>query len=205
MSIYYLINIDHINMLKYSVKRIINYGLRMSKPKDKKEIKIESNSPNSNIDNSTDKELNKLKEELFADVVSVESIKNERKGREPKYSKLEAAIKIVAKMSRNAYKLNLEKVFQLDNYSNLDLRQKKATVRKVYPILDRYLKEFARTHGYDLSKKEVKKNREGKEILIKGVKMATLPEYTKFKKETISMRLVGSDIYLIKQSDIPIE
>jgi hypothetical protein len=205
MSIYYLINIDHINMLKYSVKRIINYGLRMSKPKDKKEIKIESNSPNSNIDDSTDKELNKLKEELFADVVSVESIKNERKGREPKYSKLEAAIKIVAKMSRNAYKLNLEKVFQLDNYSNLDLRQKKATVRKVYPILDRYLKEFARTHGYDLSKKEVKKNREGKEILIKGVKMATLPEYTKFKKETISMRLVGSDIYLIKQSDIPIE
>jgi hypothetical protein len=177
----------------------------MSKTKDKKEIKIESNSQNNNTDNSADKELNKLKEELFADVVAVESIKNERKGREPKYSKLEAAIKIVAKMSRNAYKLNLEKVFQLDNYSNLDLKQKKATVRKVYPILDRYLKEFARTHGYDLSKKEVKKNREGKDIIIKGVKMATLPEYTKFKKETISMRLVGSDIYLIKQSDIPIE
>jgi len=181
----------------------------MAKTKDRKEIRIESNSENNNADNNadnnTDKELNKLKEELFADVVSVESIKNERKGREPKYSKLEAAIKIVAKMSRNAYKLNLEKVFQLDNYSNLDLKQKKALVRKVYPILDRYLKEFARRHGYDLSKKEVKKNREGKEILIKGVKMATLPEYTKFKKETISMRLVGSDIYLIKQSDIPIE
>ena len=177
----------------------------MSKTKDRKEIRIESNSTNNNIDNNTEKELNKLKEELFADVVSVESIKNERKGREPKYSKLAAAIKIVAKMSRNAYKLNLEKVFQLDNYSNLDLKQKKALVRKVYPILDRYLKEFARTHGYDLSKKEVKKNREGKEILIKGVKMSSLPEYTKFKKETISMRLVGSDIYLIKQSDIPIE
>ena len=108
-------------------------------------------------------------------------------------------------MSRNAYRLNLEKVFQLENYSNLDLKEKKALVRKVYPILDRYLKEFARTHGYDLSKKEVKKTKEGKEILIKGVKMATLPEYAKFKKETISMRLVGSDIYLIKQSDIPIE
>ena len=177
----------------------------MSKTKDRKEIRIESNSEVNNIDNNTDKELNKLKEELFADVVSVESIKNERKGREPKYSKLAAAIKIVAKMSRNAYRLNLEKVFQLDNYSNLDLKQKKTLVRKVYPILDRYLKEFARTHGYDLSKKEVKKNREGKEILIKGVKMSSLPEYIKFKKETISMRLVGSDIYLIKQSDVPIE
>ena len=170
----------------------------MSKTKDRKEIRIESNSTDNNIDSNTDKELNKLKEELFADVVSVESIKNERKGREPKYSKLAVAIKIVAKMSRNAYRLNLEKVFQLDNYSNLDLKQKKALVKKVYPILDRYLKEFARTHGYDLSKKEVKKNREGKDIIIKGVKMATLPEYTKFKKETISMRLVGSDIYLIK-------
>ncbi len=108
-------------------------------------------------------------------------------------------------MSRNAYKLNLEKVFQLENFSNLSLKEKKSLVRKVYPILDRYLKEFARTHGYDLSKKEVKKTKDGKEILIKGVKMATLPEYAKFKKETISMRLVGSDIYLIKQSDIPIE
>ena len=177
----------------------------MSKTKDRKEIRIESNSADNNMDNNTDKDLNKLKEELFADVVSVESIKNERKGREPKYSKLATAIKIVAKMSRNAYRLNLEKVFQLDNFSNLDLKEKKALVRKVYPILDRYLKEFARTHGYDLSKKEVKKNREGKEILIKGVKMSSLPEYTKFKKETISMRLVGSDIYLIKQSDVPIE
>ena len=177
----------------------------MSKTKDRKEVKTESNSSDNNIDNITDKDLNKLKEELFTDIISVESIKNERKGREPKYSKLTAAIKIVAKMSRNAYRLNLEKVFQLDNYGNLDLKQKKALVRKVYPILDRYLKEFARSHGYDLSKKEVKKNREGKDIIIKGVKMATLPEYTKFKKETISMRLVGSDIYLIKQSDIPIE
>jgi hypothetical protein len=94
----------------------------MSKTKDKKEIRLEPNSTNNNIDNNTDKDLNKLNEELFDDVVSVESIKNERKGREPKYSKLEAAIKIVAKMSRNAYKLNLEKVFQLDNYSNLDLK-----------------------------------------------------------------------------------
>ena len=177
----------------------------MSKTKDRKEVKTESNSSDNNIDNITDKDLNKLKEELFTDIISVESIKNERKGREPKYSKLTAAIKVVAKMSRNAYRLNLEKVFQLDNYGNLDLKQKKALVRKVYPILDRYLKEFARSHGYDLSKKEVKKNREGKDIIIKGVKMATLPEYTKFKKETISMRLVGSDIYLIKQSDIPIE
>jgi hypothetical protein len=177
----------------------------MSKIKNRKESMVETNSTNNNIDNNTDKDLNKLKEELFADVVSVESIKLERKGREPKYSKLAAAIKIVAKMSRNAYKLNLEKVFQLDNFNNLNIREKKALVRKVYPILDRYLKEFARTHGYDLSKKEIKKNRDGKEILIKGVKMATLPEYTKFKKETISMRLVGSDIYLIKQSDIPIE
>jgi len=173
----------------------------MPETKKRKEINIESKV----TENVTDKELETLKEDLFSDIVSVESIKTGRKGREPKYSKLAAAIKIVAKMSRNAYKLNLDKVFQLDNYSNLDLKQKKALVRKVYPILDRYLKEFARTHGYDLSKKEVKKNREGKDIIIKGVKMATLPEYTKFKKETISMRLVGSDIYLIKQSDIPIE
>ena len=177
----------------------------MSKTKDRKKIRIESNSADNNKDNNADKELNKLKEELFADVVSVESIKNERKGREPKYSKLEAAIKIVAKMSRNAYRLNLEKVLQLENYSKLDLKERKALVRKVYPILDRYLKEFASTHGYDLSKKEVKKNREGNEIIIKGVKIATLPEYAKFKKETISMRLVGSDVYLIKQSDVPIE
>ena len=173
----------------------------MPETKKRKEINIESKV----TENVTDKELETLKEDLFSDIVSVESIKTGRKGRQPKYSKLAAAIKIVAKMSRNAYKLNLDKVFQLDNYSNLDLKQKKALVRKVYPILDRYLKEFARTHGYDLSKKEVKKNREGKDIIIKGVKMATLPEYTKFKKETISMRLVGSDIYLIKQSDIPIE
>jgi hypothetical protein len=181
----------------------------MPEIKKRKEIKLESNTTdnatNKVVDNVTDKELNILKEELFADIVSVESIKTGRKGREPKYRKLAAAIKIVAKMSRNAYRLNLEKVFQLENYSKLDLKERKALVRKVYPILDRYLKEFARTHGYDLSRKEVKKNREGKEIIIKGVKMATLPEYTKFKKETISMRLVGSDIYLIKQSDIPIE
>jgi hypothetical protein len=154
---------------------------------------------------ATDKEIERLKKELFADIVSVESIKTKGKGKEPKYSMLSEAIKIVAKMSRNAYKLNLEKVFQLENYSKLELKEKKALVRKVYPILDRYLKEFARTHGYDLSKKEVKKNREGKEIIIKGVKIATLPEYTKFKKETITMRLVGSDVYLIKQSDIPVE
>ncbi len=96
-------------------------------------------------------------------------------------------------------------MFQLENYSTLSLKDRKALVRKVYPILDRYLKEFARTHGYDLSKKEVRKNKLGKEIIIKGVKMATLPEYSKFKKETISMRLVGSDIYLIKQTDTPIE
>ena len=156
-------------------------------------------------ENVTDKELETLKEDLFSDIVSVESIKTGRKGREPKYSNLAAAIKIVAKMSRNAYRLNLEKVFQLENYSKLDLKERKALVRKVYPILDRYLKEFASTHGYDLSKKEVKKNREGNEIIIKGVKIATLPEYAKFKKETISMRLVGSDVYLIKQSDVPIE
>ena len=173
----------------------------MTEIKKRKEIKLGSKV----TENVTDKELKTLKEELFADIVPVESIKTGRKGREPKYSKLSAAIKIVAKMSRNAYRLNLEKVFQLDNYSNLDLKQKKALVKKVYPILDRYLKEFARTHGYDLSKKEVKKTKEGKEIIIKGIKMGTLPEYTKFKKETISMRLVGSDIYLIKQNDIPIE
>lgn len=198
-------------MLKYPIWRIVSYGFRMSKTNKNKEIKPESKPANNTTDNTTnnntdkDKDLNKLKEELFSDIVSVESIKNHRKGREPKYSKLSAAIKIVAKMSKNAYRLNLEKVFQLENYSTLDLKERKALVRKVYPILDRYLKEFARTHGYDLSKKEVKKNREGNEIIIKGVKMATLPEYTKFKKETISMRLVGSDIYLIKQSDIPIE
>jgi len=178
----------------------------MSKIEKRKETKTKSDPLDNTTDNATDKDaLSKLKEELFADIVSVESIQTTRKGKQPKYSKLAAAIKIVAKMSRNAYRLNLEKVFQLENYSNLDLKEKKALVRKVYPILDRYLKEFARTHGYDLSKREVKKNKEGKEILIKGVKMATLPEYTKFKKETISMRLVGSDIYLIKQSDIPIE
>ncbi|MGD0451357.1 MAG: hypothetical protein ABSA79_09940 [Candidatus Bathyarchaeia archaeon] len=178
----------------------------MSKIKKRKEKKTESDSLDNTTDNTTDKDaLSKLKEELFSDIVSVESIKITRKGKQPKYSNLAAAIKIVAKMSRNAYRLNLEKVFQLENYSNLDLKERKALVRKVYPILDRYLKEFARTHGYDLCKKEIKKNKEGKEIIIKGVKMATLPEYTKFKKETISMRLVGSDIYLIKQSDIPIE
>jgi hypothetical protein len=177
----------------------------MSEIKKRKEIKLESKVTDKVTENVTDKELKTLKEELFADIVSVESIKTGRKGREPKYSKLAVAIKIVAKMSRNAYRLNLEKVFQLENYNKLDLKERKALVRKIYPILDRYLKEFASTHGYDLSKKEVKKNREGKEIIIKGVKMATLPEYTKFKKETISMRLVGSDIYLIKQSDIPIE
>ena len=173
----------------------------MPETKKRKEINIESKV----TENVTDKELETLKEDLFSDIVSVESIKTGRKGREPKYAKLAAAIKIVAKMSRNAYRLNLEKVFQLENYSKLDLKERKALVRKVYPILDRYLKEFASTHGYDLSKKEVKKNREGNEIIIKGVKIATLPEYAKFKKETISMRLVGSDIYLIKQSDVPIE
>ena len=173
----------------------------MPEIKKKKEKKMESKV----TENVTDKELETLKEDLFSDIVSVESIKTGRKGREPKYSKLAAAIKIVAKMSRNAYRLNLEKVLQLENYSKLDLKERKALVRKVYPILDRYLKEFASTHGYDLSKKEVKKNREGNEIIIKGVKIATLPEYAKFKKETISMRLVGSDVYLIKQSDVPIE
>jgi hypothetical protein len=187
-------------MLKYSAEINI-LGFRMSEIKKRKEIKLESKP----IDKDTDKELETLKQELFSDIVPVESIKTMMKGAEHKYSNLAVAIKTVAKMPRNAYRLNLEKVFQLENYSKLDLKEKKAQVRKVYPILDRYLKEFARTHGYDLSKKEVKKNKEGKEIIIKGVKMATLPEYTKFKKETISMRLVGSDIYLIKKSDIPIE
>ncbi len=178
----------------------------MSKTMKGKEKKPESDSIIKANDNTTDKDsLNKLKEELFADIIPVESIKTTKKGKAPKYSNLAAAIKLVGKMSRNAYRLNLEKVFQLENFSNLTLKERKALVRKVYPILDRYLKEFARTHGYDLSKKEVKRTKEGKEILIKGVKMATLPEYAKFKKETISMRLVGSDIYLIKQSDIPIE
>jgi hypothetical protein len=179
----------------------------MSKTIKRKEKKTESDSLiNKVADNTTDKDtLSKLKEELFADIIPVESIKTTKKGKEPKYSNLVAAIKLVGKMSRNAYRLNLEKVFQLENFSNLNPREKKALVRKVYPILDRYLKEFARTHGYDLCRKEVKKNKAGKEIIIKGVKMATLPEYTKFKKETISMRLVGSDIYLIKQSDVPIE
>jgi hypothetical protein len=180
----------------------------MPETKKRKEIKSESNTTNNtnNIKyNTTDKELKTLNEELFTDIVSVESIKTSRKGREPKYSKLAIAIKTAAKMSRNAYRLNLEKVFQLENYSKLDLKERKALVRRVYPILDRYLKEFARTHGYDLSKKEVRKNKDGKEIIVKGVKLATLPEYTKFKKETLSMRLVGSDIYLIKQSDTPIE
>jgi len=178
----------------------------MSKIEKRKEKKIQSDSIIKTADNTIDKdELTKLKEELFADIIPVESIKTSRKGKEPKYSNLAAAIKLVGKMSRNAYRLNLEKVFELDNFSNLTPKEKKALVRKVYPILDRYLKEFARTHGYDLSKKEIKKTKQGKEIIIKGVKMATLPEYAKFKKETISMRLVGSDIYLIKQSDIPIE
>jgi hypothetical protein len=181
----------------------------MFETKKKKDIKSGSNPTNNNTNdtnnNTKDKDFKTLKEELIDDIVSVESIKTSRKGREPKYSKLADAIKIVAKMSRNAYRLNLEKVFQLENYSNLDMKERKAVVRRVYPILDRYLKEFASTHGYDLSKKEIRKNKDGKEIVIKGVKMATLPEYTKFKKETISMRLVGSDIYLIKQSDLPIE
>ncbi|MGA2680318.1 MAG: hypothetical protein ABSF44_00795 [Candidatus Bathyarchaeia archaeon] len=178
----------------------------MSKVEKRKEKKDEPDSLINATDNTMDKDaLSKLREELFADIIPVESIKTIRKGKEPKYSNLAAAIKLVGKMSRNAYRLNLEKVFQLDNFSNLNPKEKKALVRKVYPILDRYLKEFASTHGYDLSKKEVKKTKQGKEILIKGVKMATLPEYAKFKKETISMRLVGSDIYLIKQSDIPIE
>ena len=160
----------------------------------------------SNItDNISDKELKTLAQELIQDVVSIESVEPRRRGRTPKYSKLAQAIRIVAKMTRNAYRLNVEKVFELENYSKLDLEEKKAVVKKVYPILDRYLKEFARTHGYDLCKKETRKSKKGKEILIKGVKMATLPEYAKFKKETISLRLVGSDIYLIKQSDAPIE
>ena len=178
----------------------------MSKIEKRKEKKNESDSLINTTDNTVDKDsLNKLKKELFDDIIPVESVKTSRKGKTPKYSNLAEAIKLVGKLSRNAYRLNLEKVFQLENFSNLNPKEKKALVRKVYPILDRYLKEFARTHGYDLSKKEVKKTKEGKEILIKGVKMATLPEYAKFKKETISMRLVGSDIYLIKQSDIPIE
>jgi hypothetical protein len=178
----------------------------MSKIEKRKEKKSESDSLINATGNTTNNDaLSKLKEELFADIIPVESIKTTRKGKERKYSNLSAAIKLVGKMSRNAYRLNLEKVFQFENFSDLNPKEKKALVRKVYPILDRYLKEFARTHGYDLSKQEVKKTKQGKEILIKGVKVTTLPEYTKFKKETISMRLVGSDIYLIKQSDIPIE
>jgi hypothetical protein len=193
-------------MLKYQAKRIVSYGFGMSKLEKRKEKKTESDPVTNVTENIIDKDtLSKLKEELFADIIPVESIKTPRKGKVPKYSNLETAIKLVGKMSRNAYRLNLEKVFELENFSNLNPKEKKALVRKVYPILDRYLKEFARTHGYDLSKKEVKKTKQGKEIIIKGVKMATLPEYTKFKKETIGMRLVGSDIYLIKQSDIPIE
>jgi hypothetical protein len=193
-------------MLKYKVKRIVFLGFEMSKKEKRKEKKTESDPLINATGNTIDKDaLSQLKEELFADIIPVESIKTIRKGKQPKYSNLAAAIKLVGKMPRNAYRLNLEKVFQLENFSNLNPKEKKALVRKVYPILDRYLKEFARTHGYDLCKKEVKKTKEGKEIIIKGVKMATLPEYTKFKKETISMRLVGSDIYLIKQSDIPIE
>src|SRR3990170_7004481 len=105
-------------MLKYSVQRIVSYGFGMSEIKKRKDIKLESK--------ATDKELEKLKEELFADIVSVESIKTMRKGTEPKYSMLVETIKIVAKMSRNAYKLNLEKVFQLENYSKLELKEKKA-------------------------------------------------------------------------------
>ena len=150
-------------MLKYSIWRVLYRGFRMSKISKKKEIKLESkpadNATNDTTNNNTDKKLNSLEEELFSDVVSVESIKNTRKGREPKYSKLSTAIKVVAKMPRNAYRLNLEKVFQLEKYSTLDMKERKALVRRVYPILDRYLKEFARTHGYDLSMKEVKKNR----------------------------------------------
>ena len=193
-------------MLKYKVKRIVFLGFEMSKKEKRKEKKTESDPLINATGNTIDKDaLSQLKEELFADIIPVESIKTIRKGKQPKYSNLAAAIKLVGKMPRNAYRLNLEKVFQLENFSNLNPKEKKALVRKVYPILDRYLKEFARTHGYDLCKKEVKKTKEGKEIIIKGVKMATLPEYTKFKQETISMRLVGSDIYLIKQSDIPIE
>ena len=101
-------------MLKYSVQITIFYGYRMLDIKKRKNIKVESK--------AIDKELEKLKEELFADIVSVESvesIKTSRKRREPKYSMVVEAIKLVAKMSRNAYRLNLEKVFQLENYSKL--------------------------------------------------------------------------------------
>lgn len=63
----------------------------MSETKKRKEIKSESyttNNTNNIKDNAADEELKTLNEELFADIVSVESIKNSRKGREPKYSKL---------------------------------------------------------------------------------------------------------------------
>ncbi|MGA2683308.1 MAG: hypothetical protein ABSF44_16100 [Candidatus Bathyarchaeia archaeon] len=160
----------------------------MSKIEKRKEKKTEPGSSiNKGTDNTIDKdELSKLKEELFADIIPVESIKTTRKGKVPKYSNLAAAIKLVGKMSRNAYRLNLEKVFQLENYSNLNLTEKKALVRKVYPILDRYLKEFARTHGYDLCKKEVKKTKEGKEIFIKGVKMLHFQSMLNLKKKLLA-------------------
>lgn len=84
----------------------------MSKIEKRKEKKIESNSLINATDNTIDKgALSKLKEELFADIIPVESIKITRKGKEPKYSNLATAIKLVGKMSRNAYRLNLEKVF----------------------------------------------------------------------------------------------
>ncbi len=81
----------------------------MSVTKKKKETKEESNTTDKNISNNTNKDINSLREELIADIVSVESIKNSGKGREPKYANLATAIKIIAKMSRNAYKLNLRK------------------------------------------------------------------------------------------------
>ena len=103
----------------------------MSKIMKRKEKKTESDSLIKATDNTTDKDtLSKLKEELFADIVPVESIKTTRKGKEPKYSNLATAIKLVGKMSRNAYRLNLEKVFQLENFSNLTLKERKAHGKK---------------------------------------------------------------------------
>ncbi len=63
----------------------------MSEINKRKNIKVESK--------AIDKELEKLKKELFADIVSVESvesIKTRRKRREPKYSMVAEAIKLVS-------------------------------------------------------------------------------------------------------------
>ena len=61
----------------------------MSKLEKRKEKKTEFDSLTNVTENTIDKAtLSKLKEELFADIIPVESIKTSRKGKVPKYSNL---------------------------------------------------------------------------------------------------------------------